>query len=58
MKKDRNVFIMGQDINDPYGGAFKVTKDLSKKYPKRVLSTPISEAAITGFATGLGMEFS
>ena len=28
---------------DPYGGAFKVTKGLSTRFPDRVLSTPISE---------------
>lgn len=38
-----------------YGGAFKVSKDLSILFPDRVRNTPISEAAITGFATGLAI---
>ena len=44
--------ILGQDIIDPYGGAFKVTRGLSSLYPSRVLSTPISESAIVGFGIG------
>ncbi len=51
-----DVLIMGQDIVGAYGGAFKVTKDLSKDYPDRVLSTPISEAAMTGMAAGMAMR--
>ena len=46
---------IGEDILDPYGGAFKVTKGLSTKYPRQVIGTPISEAAITGFGVGLSM---
>lgn len=56
MKYDNKVFIMGEDILDPYGGAFKVTKGLSTAFPDRVLTTPISEASITGFATGLAIK--
>ena len=28
---DKNT-IVGEDLNDPYGGAFKVTKGLSSKF--------------------------
>lgn len=52
---DRAV-MLGEDIIDPYGGAFKVSKGLSTKYPKRVFNTPISEASITGMGTGLAMQ--
>jgi pyruvate/2-oxoglutarate/acetoin dehydrogenase E1 component len=48
--------LIGEDIVDPYGGAFKVTKGLSSKYPSRVRQTPISEAAIVGIGVGLAME--
>ena len=44
-----------EDILDPYGGAFKVTKGLSSKFPDRVKSTPISEAAIIGIAGGMSI---
>jgi pyruvate/2-oxoglutarate/acetoin dehydrogenase E1 component len=56
MEVDKNVFIIGEDIVDPYGGAFKVTRGISTLFPNRVLSTPISEAAITGVATGMAMR--
>lgn len=49
------IIMMGEDILSPYGGAFKVTKDLSDFYPDRVLNTPISEAAIVGVGAGLGL---
>jgi pyruvate/2-oxoglutarate/acetoin dehydrogenase E1 component len=51
-----NVFVLGEDILDPYGGAFKVTKGLSTIFPDRVIATPISEASMTGFATGLAIR--
>jgi 2-oxoisovalerate dehydrogenase E1 component len=57
-----NVVLLGEDIEDKnkfnpgaYGGAFKVTKNLSNLYPGRVVNTPISEAAITGIATGMAL---
>ncbi len=49
------AMILGEDIEAPYGGAFKVTRDLSVRYPGRVLNTPISEAAITGIGSGLAL---
>ena len=52
MQEDDTIFVIGEDIEDPYGGAFKVTKGLSTKYPQRVLTTPISEAAILDFQAG------
>ena len=50
------VIIYGEDLLDPYGGAFKVTKGLSTKFPERVLATPISEAAIIGMAGGMAIR--
>ena len=55
MLRDERVFIMGEDIG-VYGGAFKVTRDLLDEFgPKRVRSTPISEAVIVGAATGAAL---
>lgn len=48
--------MLGEDICDPYGGAFKVTKGLSNKFPDRIINTPISEAAITGIAIGMALK--
>ncbi len=53
---DGTVHLLGEDIRDPYGGAFKITKGLSSKYPDRVMNTPISEAGIVGLATGMSMR--
>jgi pyruvate/2-oxoglutarate/acetoin dehydrogenase E1 component len=56
METDESVYVLGEDILDPYGGAFKVTRGLSTKFPKRVLTTPISEAAIVGVANGMALR--
>jgi 2-oxoisovalerate dehydrogenase E1 component len=53
---DPTVVMLGEDILDPYGGAFKVTKGLSSGFPNRVLGTPISEAGIVGVAAGMAMR--
>lgn len=55
MAADPRAHLLGEDVVDPYGGAFKITKGLSTAYPERVFSTPISEAAIVGAATGLAL---
>lgn len=49
------AYMIGEDIVDPYGGAFKVSKGLSTEFPSRVLSTPISESSITGVGIGLSL---
>jgi 2-oxoisovalerate dehydrogenase E1 component beta subunit len=52
MGRDERVFVMGEDVG-AYGGAFKVTEGLIDKFgEKRVIDTPISEAAIVGSAIG------
>ena len=56
MGGDERVYIIGEDLLDPYGGAFKVTKGLSTKYPERVWTTPISEAGFVGVAAGMAMR--
>jgi pyruvate/2-oxoglutarate/acetoin dehydrogenase E1 component len=56
MRDDPRVVVLGEDILDPYGGAFKVTRGLSTAYPDRVFTTPISESAIVGLASGLAMR--
>lgn len=51
-----NVIFIGEDIVDPYGGAFKVTKGLSTNYPDRVIGTSISESMIVGVSNGLSLN--
>ncbi|GGR51465.1 pyruvate dehydrogenase [Actinoplanes ianthinogenes] len=52
---DQRVVLLGEDIADPYGGAFKVTRGLSTAFPQRVRTTPISEGAIAGVSAGLAL---
>jgi 2-oxoisovalerate dehydrogenase E1 component len=52
---DPDVHLFGQDLLDPYGGAFAVTRGLSTEFPERIHPTPISEAAIVGSATGFAL---
>jgi 2-oxoisovalerate dehydrogenase E1 component len=49
------VVLLGEDLHDPYGGAFKVTAGLSTDFSGRVISTPISEAGVVGAGIGLAM---
>lgn len=60
---NKNSILIGEDIENinefnplPYGGAFKVTKDLSNLFPLKVRNTPISEQAITGLCIGLALN--
>ncbi|BAZ40759.1 transketolase central region [Calothrix sp. NIES-4101] len=55
MARDATVLVMGEDVGH-YGGSYKVTKDLYKKYGElRVLDTPIAENSFTGMAVGAAM---
>lgn len=54
--RDPDVYLIGEDVADPYGGAFKVSRGLSTRFPERVLNTPISEGAILGIAGGLALS--
>ena len=52
---DPALYLLGEDVLDPYGGAFKVTRGLSTRFPRQVLTTPISEGGIVGVAGGLAL---
>jgi pyruvate dehydrogenase E1 component beta subunit len=55
MARDPAVFVLGEDVGH-YGGSYKVTKDLHKKYGDlRILDTPIAENSFTGMAIGAAM---
>src|SRR6202008_3904463 len=56
MDADPTVIVMGEDIAAA-GGSFGVTRGLLDRFgAKRVLDTPISEAAIAGMAVGAAMS--
>lgn len=52
LARDEKVFILGEEVAE-YDGAYKVTEGLLAKFgPKRVIDTPISEAAFIGLGVG------
>ncbi|HEU4627651.1 MAG TPA: alpha-ketoacid dehydrogenase subunit beta [Steroidobacteraceae bacterium] len=54
LARDASVHLLGEDV--AAGGAFGVTRGLAQKHgEQRVRNTPISEAAITGVATGAAL---
>jgi pyruvate/2-oxoglutarate/acetoin dehydrogenase E1 component len=56
MARDPKVVLLGEDIAEPTGGVFKVSKGLSTKYgTSRVRSTPIVEQSIIGTSVGLAL---
>lgn len=55
MERDPNVFVIGEDIG-VYGGAFKLTAGMLDHFgERRVIDTPLSEAAIVGAAIGASL---
>jgi pyruvate dehydrogenase E1 component beta subunit len=55
LAEDPRTYLLGEDVADPYGGAFKITRGLSRRFPRQVHTTPISEAAIVGAGAGLAL---
>tara|TARA_B100001175_G_scaffold242138_1_gene208528 strand:+ start:23975 stop:25912 length:1938 start_codon:yes stop_codon:yes gene_type:complete len=55
MSINKNAYFIGEDIMDPYGGAFKVAKGLSTNFPLRTITTPISELGLAGVGNGLAL---
>jgi pyruvate/2-oxoglutarate/acetoin dehydrogenase E1 component/TPP-dependent pyruvate/acetoin dehydrogenase alpha subunit len=56
LRRDQNVFIMGEDVG-LYGGAYQATRGLLTEFgTERVIDTAISEAAIAGAAVGAGLR--
>jgi pyruvate/2-oxoglutarate/acetoin dehydrogenase E1 component len=56
MDRDPTVFLMGEDIQDPWMGTYNVTEGLSSKFGReRVRNTPISENAIVGASLGAAL---
>ncbi len=49
---DARVVLHGQDIEDPKGDVFGLTRGLSTEFPERVLNAPLSESTIVGSAIG------
>ncbi len=56
LSSDDRVIMMGEDIEDPKGGVFGLTKGLSSDFPGRVVNAPLAEATIIGTAVGLAAK--
>lgn len=54
--QNTDVVLLGEDIRDPYGGAFKATKGISTEHGDQVFNMPISEAAMAGVSVGLALN--
>ncbi|MGI6485289.1 MAG: alpha-ketoacid dehydrogenase subunit beta [Tepidanaerobacteraceae bacterium] len=56
LERDKKVFLLGEDIADPFGGTYKATQGLTNIFgTERIRNTPISEVAIVGSALGAAM---
>lgn len=54
LENDPKIVFFGEDIEDPKGGVFGLTKGLSDAFPKQVFNSPLAEATIMGCAVGMG----
>ena len=55
MENNPKAYLIGEDILDPYGGAFKATAGLSDKFPERVWTMPICENGFVGMSGGMAL---
>ncbi len=55
MERDPDVLVIGEDVGVD-GGVFRVTEDLHRKFGgKRVIDSPLAEAAIIGTSVGMAL---
>lgn len=52
---DPKCFLLGEDVADPYGGAYSVTKGMTARFPGRIINTPMSEQGFTGMGVGMAL---
>jgi len=56
MLRDPNVFVIGEDVRDPWRGTYKATAGLSSEFgDQRVVNTPIAEETVIGIALGAAL---
>ncbi len=49
---DKNVYMYGEDIEDPKGDVFGLTRGLGTDFPEQITNAPLSESTIVGTAIG------
>ena len=52
---DPRVYLIGEDLIEPYGGAYSITKGMSERFPYKMINTPMSEQAFTGLGVGMAL---
>ncbi|HEY1213044.1 MAG TPA: dehydrogenase E1 component subunit alpha/beta [Bryobacteraceae bacterium] len=55
MQRNPRIVMWGEDIADPKGGVFGVTRGLRDMFGDRVNNSPLAEASITGVAGGMAI---
>jgi 2-oxoisovalerate dehydrogenase E1 component len=55
LERNPKIVMWGEDIADPKGGVFGVTRGLTNMYPDRVQNSPLAEASIVGVAGGMAI---
>ena len=53
MERNPKIVMWGEDIGDPKGGVFGVTRGLGEAFPGRVVNAALAEASIVGIAGGM-----
>lgn len=54
-ERNSKIVMWGEDIADPKGGVFGVTRGLSSAHPDRISNSPLAEASIVGVAQGMAI---
>jgi len=52
MERDERVIVLGEEVANLRGGAYKATKGIKEVFPDRLINTPISECGFVGIAGG------
>jgi 2-oxoisovalerate dehydrogenase E1 component len=53
MDRNPKIVMWGEDIGDPKGGVFGVTRGLGEAFPGRVVNSALAEASIVGIGSGM-----
>ena len=52
---DPKCYLLGEDVADPYGGAYAITRGMSARFPGKIINTPMSEQGFTGLGVGMAL---
>ncbi|MGA8599011.1 MAG: hypothetical protein WB676_30210 [Bryobacteraceae bacterium] len=55
LARNSKIVMWGEDIADPKGGVFGVTRGLTRAFGERVSNSPLAEASIAGIAGGMAI---